>query len=207
MYRVHTSTYRHRTVSTLLGTMTITLDFLKSSSRGGPRVPRPLLLVKVTVAAAPRAAPLASRPKFTRYSFLHSRLLKKVTRTPLFGPPFFRLSASTWTRDNSFIARPLTPPARGIPCAPCLLRPPSTSPAGSQLPRVSTCTHGTVLSGPALRVLKVRVLCRPFALSGPRAILFGTIQARGRGSAGKWSAICSCHSRYGVFIGEEVSFP
>ena len=149
-----------------LESIIITLDFLKSSSRGGPRVPRPLLLVKVTVAAAPRAAPLASRPKFTRYSFLHSRLLKKVTRTPLFGPPFFRLSASTWTRDNSFIARPLTPPARGIPCAPCLLRPPSTSPAGSQLPRVSTCTHGTVLSGSALFALKVRVLYHPLRFLG-----------------------------------------
>ena len=79
------------------------LDFLKkSSSRGGPRVPRPLLLVKVTVAAAARSAPLASHPKFTRYSFLHSRLSKNVTRTPLFGPPFFRLSADSWTtRDNS----------------------------------------------------------------------------------------------------------
>jgi hypothetical protein len=33
---------------------TITPDFLKSSSRGDPRVPRPLLLVKVTAAAAAR---------------------------------------------------------------------------------------------------------------------------------------------------------
>ena len=67
------------TVSTL-GTMTITLDFLlKSSSRGGPRVPRPLL-------------PPASRPKFfTRYSTVPSfATFKKSHAPPLFfdPPPF-----------------------------------------------------------------------------------------------------------------------
>ena len=105
---------------------TITPDFLKSSSRGGPRVPRPLLLVKVTAAAAARAASLATRPKFTRYSFLHSRLSKKDIRTPLFGPPFFRLSASTRGRaTNSFVACSDTLLARGFPAfARCARRSP-----------------------------------------------------------------------------------
>ena len=85
-------------VSRSMEPITIALDFLKSSSRGGPRVPRPLLLVKVTAAAAARAAPLASRPKFTRYvySFLHSRLSKKDTR----------MSASTrGGRHDNFFCR------------------------------------------------------------------------------------------------------
>jgi hypothetical protein len=179
-------------VSRSLEPITITLDFLKSSSWGGPRVPRPLLLVKVTVSAAARSAPLASHPKFTRYSFLHSRLLKKVTRTPLFGPPFFACPPRLVDDARQFFVARLTPPARGIPYPPCSLRPPSTSPAGSQLSRVSTCTHGTVLSGSALFALKVRVLCHLFAFWVPRAILFGTMQARGgRGSAGTWSMSCS----------------
>ena len=155
-------------VSRSMEPITIALDFLKSSSRGGPRVPRPLLLVKVTAAAAARAASLASRPKFTRYSFLHSRLSKKDIRTPLFGPPF---SLAQNVRLDSLGARPilfvacLTLSLPGIPSL-CSLRPPFTSPAGSQLPRVFTCTHGTVLSGSALFALKVRVLCRLPALSG-----------------------------------------
>ena len=64
-------------VSTL-GTMTITLDFLKSSSRGGPRVPRPLLSS-------------ASRPKFfTRYSTVPSfATFKKSHAPPSFRPPLF----------------------------------------------------------------------------------------------------------------------
>ena len=103
-------------VSRSMEPITIALDFLKSSSRGGPRVPRPLLLVKVTAAAAARAAPLA---KSTRYSFLHSRLSKKDTRTPLFGPPFSlaqNVRLDTWrTRDNSFVASSNTLLARGFP--------------------------------------------------------------------------------------------
>ena len=66
------------------------LDFLKkSSSRGGPRVPRPLLLVKVTAAAAAaRTAPLAQSSKFSHHS--RSRPLKKSYSPPLLDPLFRR---------------------------------------------------------------------------------------------------------------------
>ena len=61
------------------------LDFLKkSSSRGGPRVPRPLLLVKVTTAAAARTAPPAQSSKFSCHS--RSRPLKKSFSPPLLDP-------------------------------------------------------------------------------------------------------------------------
>ena len=181
----------------ILGTMTITLDFLKSSSRGGPRVPRPLLSS-------------ASRPKFfTRYSTVPSfATFKKSHAPPFFRPPPFcvhthvillclsnhRRRATNGPEDHSSLVSHLLPGSPALLLVRCA-RPPPTSSTCSQLPHVSTCTHGTVLSGPALRVLKVRVLCCLFALSGPRAILFGTMQARGRGSAGKWLPICSCHSR------------
>ena len=69
--------------------------------------------------------------------------------------------ARKWSRP--FAASDTSLPGEPLPCS---LRPPLTSPAGSQLPRVFTCTHGTVLSGSALFALKVRVLCRLPALSG-----------------------------------------
>ena len=126
-------------VSTL-GTMTITLDFLKSSSRGGPRVPRPLL-------------PSASRPKFfTRYSTVPSfATFKKSHAPPSFRPPPFLRShtrhlallvESSSTRDKwsrgPFVAR-LTPPARE-PCPPArALRAPATHLA--HLLTAPSCIH------------------------------------------------------------------
>jgi hypothetical protein len=163
---------------------------------------------KVTAAAAARATPPASRPKFTRYSTVPSfATFKKSHAPPFFDPPCLTFSHTSlcfacrivgardkWSR-RPFVATSDT----SLPGSPALLvrcaRPPPTSSICSQLSHVSTCTHGMVLSGPVLHVLKVRVLCRLFALSGPRAILLGTMQARGRGSAGKWFAICSCLSR------------
>ena len=80
------------------------------------------------------------------------------------------MSASTrgGRRDNSFVASPDTPRPRIS--SPCSLRPPFTSPAGSQLPRVFTCTrtrtHGTVLSGSALKVRDLYRLPRSLGPSG-----------------------------------------
>ena len=175
-------------VSRSMEPITIALDFLKSSSRGGPRVPRPLLLVKVTAAAAARAASLASRPKFTRYSFLHSRLSKKDIRTPLFGPPFSlaqNVRLDSWARDQFLLSRVLTLSCPGIS------QPLLAAPAVHLARWLTTpsCIHMYARNG-AVWFCTVRTegSCSVPPTSPlwiPRAILSGTMQARGRGSAGK----------------------
>ena len=108
-------------VSRSMEPITIALDFLKSSSRGGPRVPRPLLLVKVTTAAAARAAPLASRPKSTRSRESSLATFEKSHTNPTSSDPPFSLAQDDSTHrprtrgewPRPFVVAPYTSLARG----------------------------------------------------------------------------------------------
>ena len=105
-------------VSRSMEPITITLDFLKSSSRGGPRVPRPLLLVKVTAAAAARAAPLFSRPKSTRSRESSFATFEKSHTNPTpSDPPFSFAQDDSSTTHARRMAPSIRRRALHLPCS------------------------------------------------------------------------------------------